>query len=185
MHDLSFLENLTVLEFQNVLEYDNLRNELAHQLVLEHFQIARKNKKVKVTTDQVELKAEMDRIERYYGFVLRHTGKDYFTKHLKGTITIDQYVARISEQTGGIKYRVLDDIVGAIRPEILQNVPIVEKRVKDMALNKIYMKGQKMQRLQHSLDVTQRKDKLEKHNIEHKITHVEAVKERHDKIQRK
>ena len=42
-------------------------------------------------------------------------------------------MSRISEQTGGLKYSVLDDIVGSLCPEILQSNPIVENLVKDMA----------------------------------------------------
>jgi hypothetical protein len=75
----------------------------------------------------------MDRAETYYRYVLKHTGKDLFTKHLNGAITLDQYVARISQQTGGIKYRVLDDVIKKMGAEVLESNPIVEKMVSDMA----------------------------------------------------
>lgn len=118
----------------------------------------------------------MELVETYYRYVLKHTGKDYFTKHLKGVITIDQYVARISESTGGIKYRVLDDIIGVMVPEVLKPNPINRESKNALsALNKSYMKGQKMKRLQHSVDVIERRDFAEKNKQEMRESHSKAV----------
>ena len=73
---VSTIEALSPYQFMKVMTHEDLRHELAHQLLQQH--------KPQGMTEE-----EMERTEKYLRYVLKFATKDQYIKYLSGFYTLD------------------------------------------------------------------------------------------------
>lgn len=128
--DPDYLDGLSPYEFQKILACNKVREELIYKMAYHQAQkevlqksvglrvAHRKRQAIVSDAKQSSLlqsscakpKACQHTVEKWIKFILENCGRDNFIKYLKGKITLDQFMTRISESAGGIRYKVLDDI---------------------------------------------------------------------------